>query len=422
MTAGMSDPLREGAAPRLGPRPLALHLGTAASTWLNSLAVLPLLRSGLLPWRPELAAAADELEQKLNGVDPEAFAAAVEVEIRRRLAALADGIKTYRHHPYRRAAADPPAVWRAGSTRLLDYGAVQPSARDGAPILVVPSHINRGYVLDISRGRSLMRYLAGRGLRPFLVEWGRPGARERGFTLTDYIAGRLEAALDTVRALSHRAPAVIGYCMGGLLALALAQRRERDISGLVLLATPWDFHAKEKEAEQARALARAFEPLWPAIDRLGVVPVDVLQALFYALDPYLVARKFRAFATLDPASPKAEAFVALEDWLNDGVPLVAAVARECLAGWYGANTPARGAWRVAGQAVRPESLTLPALVVIPERDRIVPPASAAALAAAIPGADRSTLALGHIGMVVGSRAKTALWRPLAGWLKSVVPA
>src|SRR3546814_10267711 len=48
------------------------------------------------------------------------------------------------------------------------------------------------------------------------------------------------------------------------------------------------------------------------------------------LDPQLVVRKFLAFGRLDAASRKAEEFVALEDWLNDGVPLAAPVARECL--------------------------------------------------------------------------------------------
>src|SRR3546814_13388537 len=80
----------------------------------------------------------------------------------------------------------------------------------------------------------------------------------------------------------------------------------------------------------------------------GALHVDLLQGLFNAFDPFLVERKFAAFGTLDPDSAKARHFVALEDWLNDGVPLAASVARECLVGWYGRNTPARGAWRIGG--------------------------------------------------------------------------
>src|SRR3546814_11119030 len=71
------------------------------------------------------------------------------------------------------------------------------------------------------------------------------------------------------------------------------------------------------------------------------------------LDPQLVVRKFLAFGRLDAASRKAEEFVALEDWLNDGVPLAAPVARECLGRWYGDNATARGQWRLAGCPVDP---------------------------------------------------------------------
>jgi polyhydroxyalkanoate synthase len=146
------------------------------------------------------------------------------------------------------------------------------------------------------------------------------------------------------------------------------------------------------------------------------MPIDAIQALFARLDPYLAVRKFSAFAGLDPASPKARAFVALEDWLNDGVPLATPVARACITGWYGENLPGRGAWRVADRLMDPARLDLPALVVIPARDRIVPPASAEALAAALPRADVRRPPLGHIGMIVGGRARPSVWAPLASWL------
>ena len=47
----------------------------------------------------------------------------------------------------------------------------------------------------------------------------------------------------------------------------------------------------------------------------------------------------------------------------------------------------------------------------------MPPASAAALADAIPGCARLTPALGHIGMVVGGTAPKAVWAPLVDWLR-----
>jgi polyhydroxyalkanoate synthase subunit PhaC len=151
---------------------------------------------------------------------------------------------------------------------------------------------------------------------------------------------------------------------------------------------------------------------------LGELPVDVIQVLFAALDPSLALRKFLGFAALDPASHRARHFVALEDWLNDGVPLAARVARECLGGWYGENSTGRGTWQLSGRAVLPERLTIPSLAVIPDQDRIVPPASAQALAKALPFCETLRPATGHIGMMSGGRAESGVWRPLAAWIES----
>jgi poly(3-hydroxyalkanoate) synthetase len=95
------------------------------------------------------------------------------------------------------------------------------------------------------------------------------------------------------------------------------------------------------------------------------------------------------------------------------------VARETLGGWYGANSPARLAWRVAGAVVDPAEARQPAFLAIPHRDRIVPPASARSLAARLPGARVHEAEAGHIGMAAGSTAEAALWRPLLAWLRSL---
>lgn len=421
--------------PRQGPRPLPLHLTTALNSWLSSQAALPLLKSGSIAWRPEMAARGAALSRQLasaaaqrkkaapsenhrsqrkSSPEPQAdpFDLAVGQEVFRRLHDLSAGIRAYQSHPYHRDLAAPPVLWREGTTRLLDF-----RPEGGQPVLFVPSLVNRAYILDLSAEHSLLRWLAAKsGLRPLLVDWGAPGAAEKKFTLTDYIAGRLDGAFDAAHAISpNGAPiAVAGYCMGGLLALALAIRRQADVSRLALLATPWNFHSER--VAQAEAAGRAIAAAGSLLESCGELPVDIIQSMFAGLDPFLVLRKFIAFAQFDPASSKAARFVALEDWLNDGVPLAAPVARECLAGWYGENTPHRLQWRVDGEIVDPASFEKPALVLAPQQDRIVPPKSAAALGEALPNATVKSLPFGHIGMVAGARAETAVWAPLADWL------
>jgi polyhydroxyalkanoate synthase len=252
------------------------------------------------------------------------------------------------------------------------------------------------------------------GLRPLLVDWGTPGETERAYSLTDYISGPLAGALTQARALSNKPIPVVGYCMGGLLALALVARHPEEISGLVLLATPWNFHTER--VAQAEALAQAVDATNPLLELYGELPADIIQSMFSALDPFLVTRKFIGFSRTDPKSEGAENFVVLEDWLNDGVPLSGPVARECLGSWYGHNTPYKNEWRVGDTDIVPQNIETPALVLAPQRDRIVPPASALALAEALPNAVCHIPPLGHIGMVAASRAQTEVWKPMAKWL------
>jgi polyhydroxyalkanoate synthase len=400
--------------PRQGPRPLPINLMAATNLYVSSNAALPLLRNGSLSLSPDLEKTAAPILEALQKANPEALARAVERLTRERAAAFIAGVERYRNHPYRRDLAEPAVVWSDGSTRLLDYSPDSADREERVPLFFVPSLINRHYILDLNAECSFLRWLAGRGFRPFSVDWGVPGPVEREYDLTDYICRRLEPALDRAIDAASAPMPVIGYCMGGLLALSLAVRNQETVNGLVLLATPWDFHAEA--VHQASALANMGKGFEPMLGLLGELPVDALQMLFSGLDPFLVESKFVRFAGLDPHSDGATAFVALEDWVNDGVPLAAPVARECFAEWYGANAPARGLWRIAGEAVRPGDFAPPALVVIPAADRIVPPASAAVLGEMLPDAKVLKPRAGHIGMIVGRKARDEVWQPVADWL------
>jgi polyhydroxyalkanoate synthase len=363
---------------------------------------------------PSSSAASQQLRALAAEIDAfgrDKVAAALDDEITRRADAYLTGLEAYRRHLFRRHDGAPPVLWRRGTTRLLDYG----NGSAGPVVLIVPSLINRHYVLDLLPERSFLRFLTERGLRPLVIDWGEPGKTERNFGLADYIRGRLEEVWQATIRIAGTPIGIIGYCMGGLLALALALRHRHETACLALLATPWDFHAERAEQAQLLGLVAGCLPLLCGID--GIVPVDVIQGLFFILDPFAAERKFTRFAKLDPESEAARSFVALEDWVNDGVAMAVDVACECLRSWYRDNEPGRGLWRVAGQLIDPALLRRPTLVVVPSRDRIVPPSSAEPLAARIAGATVLRPRLGHVGMMSAARAPAILWTPIAEWLR-----
>jgi polyhydroxyalkanoate synthase len=207
---------------------------------------------------------------------------------------------------------------------------------------------------------------------------------------------------------------VIGYCMGGLFATALAQLQKTNVRSLMFLATPWDFHAGPEH--RAARIHKIVETLTPFLDEWGEMPVDVLQCFFISLQPFFLLEKFQRAAAMEGGSKKWENFVLVEDWVNDGVPLVRRVARECLALWYVENAPAEGIWTVLNQKIDPAKIDRPSLHVIPQHDKIVPPESAKALSDKMRGATCIEPAFGHVSMMGNPDAPQKLWPQLFDWL------
>lgn len=304
------------------------------------------------------------------------------------------GLRRYQEAERTPLAAPMPAIAETEGAVLRDYGGT------GSPVLFVPSLINPPTVLDLSEDRSLLRWLAGQGRRVLLLDWGWPDATRRSLSVT----GHVERILLPLMAEIGEPVDLVGYCLGGTMALAAAQLGPT--RSLATIAAPWHFDGYPPgEREKLAALWSVNRPL---TERLGLLPMEALQSAFWNLDPARTIAKFEDFAGL--RGEAAQTFVTLEDWANDGPPISGAAARELFEDFFAADLPGAGRWRVAGEAVAPERLAVPLLIIVSTTDRIVPAASA------IRTGERLDLALGHVGMVVGSRARAALWEPLAGWL------
>ncbi len=315
---------------------------------------------------------------------------------RERLGRVLAGLRRYQAAPPAEPRRERPVVARSGGVMLRDYGG------NGMPLVVVPSLINPPTVLDMVPGNSLLDGLAERGLRPLLVDWGE--TEDAG------LEALVESRLVPLIAGLGEPVALAGYCLGGTLAIGAAALLGPAVRRLALLATPWHFTGYDAAAQAGFAdWWRGAEPL---AKQLGVLPIELLQPAFWALDGAMLAAKYENFATL-PDGPAAEAFVRLEDWSNTGEPLSLAAAKGLADGLFANNLPGRGDWRIAGQAIDPARLAIPILDIIAGRDRIVPAAAAVSTRGV---AEALTLDAGHVGMVVGGRAPGLLWEPLANWL------
>ncbi len=310
-----------------------------------------------------------------------------------RMQAALAGLRKYQEAERPPPPAPMPALAEARGAALRDYGG------EGRPVLFVPSLINPPNVLDMG-DRSLLRWLSRRGRRVLLLDWGWPGADRRDLS----VAGHVEQILlPLMRGLDGPVD-LAGYCLGGTMALAAAQLGPA--RSVATIAAPWHFSGFPDQARAA--LGRLWDGAQPAVEALGVLPMEVLQCAFWSLDPARTVAKFEAFAGLE--GDDARIFVMLEDWANDGPPVSEAAAREMFESLFAADASGNGQWTVGGEVVDPAALACPLLNIVSTTDRIVPDATAAR------AGERLDLALGHVGMVVGSRAPHMLWEPLGAWL------
>lgn len=319
--------------------------------------------------------------------------------------AFQQGMARYAANTEKVVRPDYPELARAGRATLHDAGG------EGPPLVVVPSMVNRGYVLDLCEGHSLVAAMREAGFHVLLVDWGEPGP-ESILTLEQVVADGL---VPLVRAAAERFGPVqmFGYCMGGLLAVAAsAVLGEETVRKLAVAAMPWDF-GQTSSAAHMQAARPLLEP-W--LGAQAVVPPDVMAQYFWLLDPWGPVRRVMAYGR-ETNPDKLHFLTALEDWLGDGLGLDGPIAREMLLGWYADNTALKGQWRISGVTVNPGELKMPLWVCITQNDVLVPQAASLPFVGQTKGAQVVMADTGHVGLVCGRRAAEVLYRPLAAWLK-----
>jgi polyhydroxyalkanoate synthase len=298
-------------------------------------------------------------------------------------------------------------VWTENKWRLLRFAPARP--RFATPVLLVPSLINRWYVLDLGSGRSLIEWLVAQGHDVFCIDWGTPSAEDAHLTWDD-IAGRYlgRAVRVAARYGARDRVHVLGYCLGGTLAVSHAAAFPERVASLLALAAPIDFAEAGIMSMWTRTPTFDVHAL---LDAFGNVPWPLMQASFHMLRPTLTAAK--TVALLDRAwdDEFLESFLATERWGTDNVSFPGACYAQYIEQLYRGNQLIGGTFAVAGRPARLDAITCPTLAIAFEHDNIVPLASAAPLVDRIASTDKRLLvqAGGHVGAVVSRKAQARLW-------------
>ncbi len=306
-------------------------------------------------------------------------------------------------------------VYRENKWSLLRYRPRAEGLAYRTPVLLVPSLINRHYVLDLLPGKSLAEYLVNQGFEVFCIDWGTPTDEDRYLSFDDVVDTALGRALRRVAAQAPgRRTHVLGYCMGGTLAAIHGAVHPGPFASFIALAAPIQFGDEGTLSRWTRAKGFDVDAL---VGGAGNVPWQLLQSSFLLLKPTLSLTK--AVSLIDRAwnDEFLDGFFALEAWGNDNVSLPGEFYRRYIRDLYQDDALIRGAFRLSGERVDLQRFTAPTLALSFEHDHIVPGPSAAALIDAIGSTEKQHLRLpgGHVGAVVSKHAAKSLWPQLSAF-------
>lgn len=304
-----------------------------------------------------------------------------------------------------------------GSSKVMKY--VDPNGgadlKHKTPIFLVPSLINRPYILDIKDGLSVVQALQERGYAVYCVDWGDPGLDEDTADLATYVIDRLG---EFVKAIAADAGVekvhLLGQCLGGTMTTILAALDDSHIQSMVNLTAPISFH----DTGMLSAWSRA--PFFDEVafaDAYGHVPSWITQPSFVVLKPAgSVSKWLRLVQNLGKPS-FVDFFQCLEAWINDNVDIPKGFYIDLIGQLYKKDALVRGSLKLRDRHVVLEEITVPTFTIAASEDHIVPVASAMVGHHRISSDDRRQLVIqgGHIGVVVGGRGRRILHQALDEW-------
>jgi polyhydroxyalkanoate synthase len=313
----------------------------------------------------------------------------------------------------------PATVIDSGPQRTLSrYDSSR--RRRGAPIVLVPPLAAPAICFDLRRGCSVAEHLVVKGRRTYLLEYGAINYADRDLGLEHWVEAVIPTAIRAAAEDAGRPVRVLGWCLGGILALlAHAMDGELPIERIALVASPFDFSKVPLVA-----------PLRPidAITR-GQVVTQLYRALGGAPAP-LVKRGYQ-LAGIDKYVMKPWT---IATHLGDEELLAQIEAVDAFMGRMHAypgrtfgqlyhrvfrtNDLADGRLALTDRTIDLADATVPLLAVAGRGDGIAPVPACHHLGDLVPNAEITleTAPGGHLGVLTGRAARTTTWKLVDAFL------
>lgn len=300
--------------------------------------------------------------------------------------------------------------------------------RFAIPLVLVPPLGVFAWIFDLMADRSMVKYFLAHGFDVYLIDWGTPRADDRDTSLEHYVSDWFPKAMKAIREHSgSEEQSILGYCMGGLLALLyLAASRDNKVVNLVTIASPVDMHRMGFVGTATRLLSK---PVW-AVGRVTGLRIDKMQRNFFHVPGSRLSLMFKMTNPAGTVSSYVELvrnmaddeyvsrYMTMNEWFTNMPDYPGATIQEIIRklGLY--NRMAKGRIRIGGREASFHDIRSNLLAFAGDNDKIVPIASAEAILNVVSSQDKEFHIVpgGHAGVFTGGKAAHTTWAISKDWL------
>lgn len=297
------------------------------------------------------------------------------------------------------------------------------------PLILVPALGIHSWTYDLMPTRSMVRYYIARGHDVYLIDWGNPSQSNRETNLATYVNEWMPQAVEAV--LEHTGEDqvnMVGYCMGGLLALMyLGGHEDAPVRSLATIASPVNFHrggSLGMVAKLISAPALKINELFrinldPFDTRLFHIPGKLVSVGFKMTNPPGVVKSYLNLVKNITDKEFVTGHMSMGSWFNDMVDYPGATVREIIAKMMISNSMANDKIAVGDKTVRFSDIQQDLLALAGQTDNICTLPSARDIMRVIGSRDKrfEIMPGGHAGVFAGNKAPGSTWRSIADWLE-----
>lgn len=316
----------------------------------------------------------------------------------------------------------------------LEDGSCLPVRRrqHSVPLVLVPPLGVTVDTFDLLPQRSLVRYLAARGFKTYLIDWGEPQRRHAHLGLIDYADQMFSTALEEVRRHSGKADvSLMGWCMGGMLSL-MHQGLQQDprIRNLITVASPINLRGGGIVAGAAQALNAPAQIVRRYSDfRLENLDPNKIQlpawattVIFKLTDPVGSVTTYWDLLMRAWDREFVVAHSTTANYLNNMLMYPAGMLKDLAVKVAVDNDLASGRIVVGERVAELGEIPSALLAFAGEGDVLVKPPVAEKImdvvGTKVANTDKAFHVApgGHMGVILGKNALESVWSPIADWL------